>query len=194
MATGTHAKGRTLIMSQSLGQVRLRRDGPVERHARAVELGAWAAGLLLVASALLAWSPFAPASTADLRIAVTLSALSGAWPLLRLAFCGVRYETVFDVGAQEFRQHRMTAGGRARTVLTLPIDLVNSVHIHRAPPGMPSHLAARDAAGKRIYIGTAPLAQLERMHHEIVAALCLAPARTGRPRRGVSPTAMTAAA
>lgn len=195
MATGTHAEGRTLRMSQSVGQVRLRRDGPVERYARAVEAGAGFAGLLLVALAVLTWSPLAPAGAADLRVAVTLSALSGAWPLLRVAFCGVRYETVFDVAAQELRQSRMTAGGRARTVLALPIDLIESLHIHRAPPGMPSHLAARDAAGKRIYIGTAPLAQLERVHHEIVAALRLTPGRTTKPRRITPPTgALTAAA
>ena len=194
MATGTRPKGRTLRMSQNVGQVRLRRDGPVERNARTVELGACAAGLLLVLLGVLACTPLAPGAAPDLRVAVTLLAFSGAWPLLRLAFCGVRYETVFDVGAQELRQHRITAAGRVRTVLALPIDLVNSVHIHRGARGMPFHLAARDAAGTRIYIGTAPLAQLERMHIEIVAALQLAPSRTARRYRPASSRVMTAAA
>ncbi|SFG19144.1 hypothetical protein SAMN04488020_101459 [Palleronia marisminoris] len=185
--------GRSLSMTQSVGQVRLLREGPVERHARAVEIGACLAGLLLVTLAILAWSPLAPHGVADLRIAVTLSGLSGAWPLLRLGFGGVRYETVFDVGSQEVRQYRITAGGRARAVLTLPLGLVDSVHIDRGPAGRPSHLAARDAAGKRIHIGTAPLAQLERMHVEIVTALRAAPARAPRRRRSV-PRAQTALA
>ena len=180
---GTEAHGRSLRMTQSVGQVRLLRDGPVERHARAVEIGACLAGLLLVTLAILAWSPLAPEGAPDLRIAVTLSGLSGAWPLFRLALGGVRYETVFDVGAQEVRQYRITAAGRARPVLTLPLGLVDSVHIHRVSQGKPSHLAARDAAGRRIYIGTAPLAQLERMQVEIVTALRAAPSRTQRPRR-----------
>lgn len=194
MATGTQTQRRTLRMSQSIGQVRLRRDGPVERHARAVELGAGLVGLLLVTLAALSWSPLTPVGAADLRVAVTLSALAGAWPLLRLAFCGARYETVFDVAAQELRQYRLTSGERARIVLALPLHLVDSVHIHRAPAGTPSRLAVRDAAGRRIYIGTAPLAQLERIHTEIVAALHLAPSRTARPRRVASLSGMSAAA
>lgn len=186
MARGTHADGRSLRMTQSVGQVRLRRDGPLERHARAIETGACLCGMFLVTLAVLAWTPLWPAGVADLRLAAALSGLSGAWPLLRLAIGGVRYETVFDVGAQEMRQYRITAGGRARAVLTLPLGLVDSVHIHRGPPGMPARLAARDAAGNRIYIGTGPLAQLERMHLAIVAALRAAPARTERPRRAAS--------
>ena len=188
------ANGRTLTMWQGVGQLRLRRDGPVERHARLVELAAWLGSLSLVAVAFLVWSPLYTPPTADLRIAITLSALSGAWPLLRFGFGGVRVETVFDIGAQELRQYRITSGGRTRIVRTLPIDLVDSVHIHRGPPERPAQLVARDAAGLRLHIGTGPLTQLERMHAEIVAALRVAPKRGHTPRRIHRRGALTALA
>lgn len=150
------------------GRIRFFRNGPVDRYAAIAETGlmALAAGLAGITAALwvLPGAPAGPGIVAT-KLFMSLAALATALVLARAGWLGLKTETVIDPRQGEFRQYAVSAKGRARQIGRMPLDWVESFYIKRGRGGRASQFRAHVKGGGTILIGSAPSAELERIHH-----------------------------